>query len=446
MARTYALRNQVDDNGLALVNVWCRAFNATSGTLIETQYTDSNGSCTFTTLPDDDNVNVCVVWGTKVKWLYNVFSAGQDILYNSLTVNHIDATSITLSALTGDLDDIDNGSTYGRLLLTDISSGHIKLTTNTAADGKWYNSSGVSIDSTAGINIWGTANALTTRATETGTIQCYVGADGKIYAGAGKVYLDVDGVHINFSGSAKLHLYYGAYNNYISTSVNGKLYLDSQGYGILLSGNTEISGTLSPFGTQNIGASGDYWANAYITTGYIPYIPSTTISTCIISGTLRPYYVSTVSCGNSSYPWWEVVSKNFTDPGCPIPSIKNYIDTIMNIRTVKRKLTPSDVEREGMGERALQRVLASPDGVVDDLDIDSFDDELLFRPTKEEYDEAEELYQEQLMEAKAKGEDTALIIKREPKVRWSINDTVLALIFGMQELVKRIENLEENLK
>ncbi|GAJ09391.1 unnamed protein product, partial [marine sediment metagenome] len=47
-----------------------------------------------------------------------------------------------------------------------------------------------------GINIYGKNNALTTRATKTGTIQCYVGADGKLYAGAGAVILDRTGIHI----------------------------------------------------------------------------------------------------------------------------------------------------------------------------------------------------------------------------------------------------------
>lgn len=93
-------------------------------------------------------------------------------------------------------DMIANGFSYGRLLLTDIQAGHIRLTSAAVFDGKWYSASGVSINASSGINIWGTANALTTRATEAGTIECYVGADGKIYAGAGAVYMDSSGLHL----------------------------------------------------------------------------------------------------------------------------------------------------------------------------------------------------------------------------------------------------------
>lgn len=111
----------------------------------------------------------------------------------------IDKTGLNFSAFdkgVDDLDDVDEGSTYGKVNLTQISAGNIKLTSATVKDSEWYNESGVEIDATHGINIYGTANALTTRATKTGTIQCYVGADGKIYAGAGAVGLSEDGIKI----------------------------------------------------------------------------------------------------------------------------------------------------------------------------------------------------------------------------------------------------------
>jgi len=55
-----------------------------------------------------------------------------------------------------DMDDIANGSTYGKVRTTEISSGYLKLTSNTVKSGKWYDESGVEIDATAGINILGT--------------------------------------------------------------------------------------------------------------------------------------------------------------------------------------------------------------------------------------------------------------------------------------------------
>jgi len=54
-----------------------------------------------------------------------------------------------------DLDDLPNGTTYQRVRATDISSGHIKLTSNIVVDGHWYNESGVDIDATAGVTITG---------------------------------------------------------------------------------------------------------------------------------------------------------------------------------------------------------------------------------------------------------------------------------------------------
>ncbi|MCJ7829392.1 MAG: hypothetical protein MUP81_06600 [Dehalococcoidia bacterium] len=129
--------------------------------------------------------------------------------YGLVKATDISAGHIKLSTCSGDLDDIDNGTTYGKVELTDISSGHIKLTTNTVWSGKVTVRSGVTIDSAGGINIWGLDNALTTRATETGTIQCYVGSDGAIYAGAGGVKLSSTGIAI-IGTSQLLRLYYNA--------------------------------------------------------------------------------------------------------------------------------------------------------------------------------------------------------------------------------------------
>lgn len=94
------------------------------------------------------------------------------------------------------LDSVADGTTYSKVLTTDISAGHINLTSSTVKTGEWYDVSGVEIDATHGINIYGVANALTTRATKTGTIQCYIGADGKIYAGAGAVNLGAGGITV----------------------------------------------------------------------------------------------------------------------------------------------------------------------------------------------------------------------------------------------------------
>jgi hypothetical protein len=51
------------------------------------------------------------------------------------------------------LDDIDDGVTYSRVLKTDISAGHILLSSAVAL-GTWYNESGVEIDADTGIRLY----------------------------------------------------------------------------------------------------------------------------------------------------------------------------------------------------------------------------------------------------------------------------------------------------
>jgi phage minor structural protein len=101
-----------------------------------------------------------------------------------------------------DLDDVGEGTTYKKVKATDISAGHIKLTSAAVIDGEWYNESGVVIDAAHGINIYGQDMAFTTRATKTGPIQCYVGANGRIIAGAGAVELSSEGINIFGSENA----------------------------------------------------------------------------------------------------------------------------------------------------------------------------------------------------------------------------------------------------
>ena len=89
-------------------------------------------------------------------------------------------------------------------LRTDIEAGSITLSSLTTISGAWYNQSGLLLSASFGIRLYGGYIALSTHDTYAhalaGTgIQCYVGTDGKIYAGAGAVYLDSAGAH--FTGS-----------------------------------------------------------------------------------------------------------------------------------------------------------------------------------------------------------------------------------------------------
>ena len=117
------------------------------------------------------------------------------ILTTDIQGGHIKLTSSTVcSGWT--LDNVPNGTSYSLVLATDVSSGHINLTSSTVKTGNWYDASGVSIDATTGIHIYGTDSAFTTSATKGGTVQCKVDSTGAIIAGAGKVKLDATGLTI----------------------------------------------------------------------------------------------------------------------------------------------------------------------------------------------------------------------------------------------------------
>jgi len=109
------------------------------------------------------------------------------------------------SALTADglvvLDEVQEG-TYG-LVYSAYMSAHQILLSKTAKDGLWYEESGVVLDATYGIALYGGEgiNAFRTFATkedyEDGTpVQVYVGTDGCFYAGEGKIKVDKSRVTI----------------------------------------------------------------------------------------------------------------------------------------------------------------------------------------------------------------------------------------------------------
>ena len=129
------------------------------------------------------------------------------------------------AALTADglivLDETQVG-TYGLVYSTSIEAGLILLS-KTTKDGFWYDETGVGINATTGIGLYGGVgiNALRTYPTKQdyldGTnVQCYIGTDGKIYAGAGGVSLDNTGIHLKSSpGLGQLIHFYGTTDNLV---------------------------------------------------------------------------------------------------------------------------------------------------------------------------------------------------------------------------------------
>ena len=148
-----------------------------------------------------------------------------------------DGEKTTWNGKPDDMDEIGEGVTYQKVRATDIAAGHIKLTSAVVVDGEWYDESGVEIDASHGINIYGTNQAFTTRATKTGTIQCYVGADGLIYAGAGAVKLSAAGITI-IGGKLTLKS-----PNEIQS---GEIEVDNNGYLLLGAFGLTRTGTVYP--------------------------------------------------------------------------------------------------------------------------------------------------------------------------------------------------------
>lgn len=399
MARSYTLRGLTAANGLALVNVWCRAYNATTDALVETAYTDSSGEASFTALPDDANVNICCIPGVKgdqVTWLYNIFSAAQDLSYGEIITQSAQIKdAIITSAKIGTLDASKITSGYisvDRLEAGSITAAKLSLT------GEWYNASGVEIDSTHGINIYGTANALTTRATKTGTIQCYIGADGKIYAGAGAIMLDSSGLTI-----------YGQVLKFYS----GATYVGVAGaYSTTAMWMGAVAGSLSLLSAGSIYAGRSILASS-----------------------------TTYDIGDATYYFDDINYKDLIDRGCARPVFPSYSDVIRGIKTKRRHVTLQEAKDEGMGKAAIERIKKYGEE-IEELDLDTFPEDMLRIPTQEDYDKAERRYQE-LVEYTGEGKETLLPIKRlTPKVGRSLEDLIYVILRSHQETIERLDRLE----
>jgi len=177
-----------------------------------------------------------------------------------------------------------------------LSWNGVALTIEGLFGGEWYDKAGVEIDANHGINIYGAANALTTRATKTGTIQCYVGVNGEIFAGAGNVSLSADGIKIKgtslkfyttgddyrgyFSPEAACLYLYGFPDMTIHTSGELNLYgsdfvyIDSNG-GVTIEANAGNAGVImwSSYvkrggAVSTLGTAGTKWTALYAVTVY----------------------------------------------------------------------------------------------------------------------------------------------------------------------------------
>ena len=100
-----------------------------------------------------------------------------DAIADGTTFQRVKSSALTADGLVV-LDQAVEG-TYGLLRATDISAGHIKLTSDTVASGLWYQGNGVTIDADYGIDIYG--GKLTLRKADgTGAGQLYIDAAGQL--------------------------------------------------------------------------------------------------------------------------------------------------------------------------------------------------------------------------------------------------------------------------
>jgi hypothetical protein len=167
----------------------------------------------------------------------------QSLFSTQVQAGYIKLTSSTVVDSGFTLDKVYDGSTYQRVKATELSSGVIKLHSGTIKSGIWYNESGVIIDATSGIAIKGVNMAFRTQDAY-GNTQCYMGSDGKIYAGAGNVWLS--STELGMKG-ATFKLYSGAVQ--VGT-------IDGNALGLFItsSGNYDIQVTASGSGNLDLAA------------------------------------------------------------------------------------------------------------------------------------------------------------------------------------------------
>ena len=215
--------------------------------------------------------------------------------YKRVLATAITAGNIRLTEVVGTLDDVDEGSTYQKILATNLSAGNIKLTSGLVAAGEWYDTGGVRINASTGIDIYGGSTAFRTYASATSaTIQCQVNSSGQITAAAGSIILDANGLKIvgqaaiiaDTTNATRGYMYanstdilvYSADSAGVVVSGDRGILIESRNgsYSVALTsaGNITlgadtiiVNANIEPgIGSYNIGASGDGFNGIYVST------------------------------------------------------------------------------------------------------------------------------------------------------------------------------------
>ncbi len=239
------------------------------------------------------------------------------------------------------------------------------------------------------------------------TKQFYLQAsDGKGYFGTGGCVLDVLGLTINNATIATAALRFVNGAGVLSTVYqysDGDLNIQADSY-LLLGGDS---------------------ARVNFNCGIAPVVPGS------------------FNNGTTGLYWNEFYYKVLSDQGCPSPVIPSALNAIKNMKTKKRKLTLEDVEKEDMGSRARDRVLKNEGGEFEEIDKDSYPDELLVKPKESDYEQAKKDYEGNVAKAKERGKDWTKIKEYPPKIGLCTNELVYMHTKAIQELIGRLEVLEE---
>jgi len=288
------------------------------------------------------------------------FSTG----YNPvLKANIFRQTSIPTSLAIGDLwFDSDDGNKLYRaeaVGATTIAAGQWVVAppelANATKTGEWYKATGVVLDATYGASLYGAHVALRTFASITAYntwlaggdidsltgVQCYVGTDGAIYAGAGAVKLNVNGIYI--SGDSQLSTPYVNMTDVAApTTVRGYLRGNATevelytltGIDILL---TAISADiyLVPGSGKTYFGAGIYIGNA---SGHFQIVAPTTkhiylypdLGDAAGSRYVLPDIDSEISLGASNLKFLNGYFDNL--PACPVPTSNAAIEVIKKIK------------------------------------------------------------------------------------------------------------------
>lgn len=297
--------------------------------------------------------------------------------FGKILNTHISAGAIKLTSETVvdgfDLDDVPNGSTFERVLATHLSAGRILLTSDTQVSGEWYDQSGVEIDANNGINIYGTDSALTTRATKGGTIQCKVDSQGRIVAGGGAVLLDSGGIEIN--GTSNLLNFRNNVDSLVGFIASASDGLDVFG-GVLhlLASNDaifDVGGAVLPVddGLTDLGSASKVWGNGYIDTVRTDHLKAVAGGNVDIDDNLEPTTANTFRCGTSTFYWSDVFSDTYHGKVTTIQSFEHHDDLAL-VRAIKPKMVK--VRRlEGLGRDARQvevdREIFDPDTLPEEV-------------------------------------------------------------------------------